>query len=338
MNGSKVLSLLGSAKIDLLGAIEREKLPIYIKIDEKLAAGAGSTERSRDGKAVTARVGIRDIGDDEISDGKAMEPLVALFHEVCGHAMQQCYEFGKTSTLSKAIAANHYACSGSDTYYGWNDTENSRRYFKQPHEIAAQYMGVKCAYRWLSESLGDKAEAGRLIMAYEDYRQSIGKSWLPEDSRPKSVDDVLRGLNKAFRDSVHAQREYAPLEGDTDAIHMFVAENENNPAGQSAVRLVSDGTDGLLQDMRMAWAMSWANYGHGCDFYKNAVNVPAMKAMGIDPLKTHGLFQEDAKPFSTFPDPATLSLRKLKTLTDDIDRKDRVQAQPQTERYQPEGP
>lgn len=47
MNGSKVLSLLGSAKADLLGAIERKKLPIRIKIDQKLAAGAGSTERSR---------------------------------------------------------------------------------------------------------------------------------------------------------------------------------------------------------------------------------------------------------------------------------------------------
>lgn len=51
-------------------------------------------------------------------------------------------------------------------YYGLDEHGNpTQAYFRQPHEIAAQYMGIKCTYEFLCGLWDDEARAEAAVVA-----------------------------------------------------------------------------------------------------------------------------------------------------------------------------
>lgn len=48
--------------------------------------------------------------DDDVPIGKAIAPIVNLFHEVHGHGGQLLHEFNKNNALSGTLAFNYFAC------------------------------------------------------------------------------------------------------------------------------------------------------------------------------------------------------------------------------------
>ena len=86
------------------------------------------------------RVGVREFvenPDKVLPMGAAMNPIVGLFHEVYGHGGQFCDEF--------------------HAYYGFDlNRRPTDAYFRQPHEIAAQYAGIRAARDWLAGEFGAK--------------------------------------------------------------------------------------------------------------------------------------------------------------------------------------
>lgn len=71
---------------------------------------------------------------------KALAPLVACFHEICGHEWQWELESQKLSPLSTTLIMSDLACKVSYDYYGLDkNMRPTKRYFSQLHELAAQY-------------------------------------------------------------------------------------------------------------------------------------------------------------------------------------------------------
>lgn len=145
--------------------------------------------------------------DSKYPLGEAMVPVVNLFHEVIGHGGQTDREFNRQTSLSKVLALNHYACKGSEYYYENFGAFQSDQYWNQPHEIAAQYAGIKAAHTYLSDLWGEDS-ATEAICAYERFRQENRCAFLPTNVSYSNVDDILEGLNQRFQDCVFAHRHY----------------------------------------------------------------------------------------------------------------------------------
>lgn len=285
-----------------------------ICLDPHAGIGDGSTIIMDDGPHVS--VGIADIlenPDVEFRDGEALLPFVALFHEVAGHAMQFMDEFHRTRTLSKVLFLSHCACEGSQQYYGIDDNGIPHgMYFAHPHEIAAQYMGIKCAAQCLECVVGhEKAEA--MICDYVAYRREKGCEFLQGDVECKTVGDILSAMNCEFRKRIEEHRNFTPDRESVDVLYVFDAKRPKF----DAFAAVCDCANGLRQDSMMACAF----FDSGDDLRIRSVNtlrnMEVYKAVSIEPKKA---FIGKGCPVWPPPTRAMSNLERLRSITDEIDR------------------
>lgn len=144
-----------------------------IKLNETMHSGYGSTQLNDDG-SLYYEIGIKEIFENQnsrFSIHEALAPTVACFHEVCGHGGQWRNEVKKETPLSQILILNDLACKSSFEYYGIDilNEEPEKQYFEQPHEIAAQYMGLKMTQKFLSV-IYDEEEANKLLCEYVNLR------------------------------------------------------------------------------------------------------------------------------------------------------------------------
>lgn len=103
-------------------------------------------------------IGVKDFNDHPDVNFPlefAAMPIVNMCHEVYGHCTQVDKQFERPSPMDRVLALSHYACQSSAHYYGtYGDGRVYDRYFKHPHEIAAQYAGIRMADRFLTEIYG----------------------------------------------------------------------------------------------------------------------------------------------------------------------------------------
>lgn len=276
--------------------------------------GDGSTIIMADGLHVS--VGIAEIlenPDKDFRDGEALLPFVALFHEVAGHAMQFTDAFCRTCTLSKILFLSHCACEGSPQYYGVDDNGVPHEmYFEHPHEIAAQYTGIKCAAQYLECLFGhEKTEA--MVCDYVAYRRERKCEFLPADAACKTVDDVLSAMNIYFQKRVEAHRNFEPDMEAIDVLHIFDAKRPRF----DAFAAVRDCGNGIRQDSMMTCAF----FDSGDDLCVHNVsilrNMNVYKAVPTEPKKT---FIGSGCPIWPPPVRLTLNLERLRSVIDKMDR------------------
>ena len=139
-------------------------------------------------------------------------PVINLFHEACGHGLQQCVMYGKQDdVLSKVLCMNYCACQSSDKYYGaeFVDYVDDPTYFKQPYEMAAQYIGLRWAYDYLkTKPLPFDLDAA--FVEYQKFRTSNGdgRDFIDLDPMSKTASAILGQYEKAFPSVVRSSRGY----------------------------------------------------------------------------------------------------------------------------------
>lgn len=251
------------------------------------------------------------IGMKEVSEnpdklfpmGEAMVPIMMYFHEVYGHGGQIKKEFDKDTALSRVLALNYYACRGSRHYYGFDDADNpTDQYFRQPHEIAVQYMAIKCANRCLSDIYG-KDEAKDMILAFIDYRREIGSEFVDDDRKFTSVSEVLRCFDKTFRERAFQQRVYGtelPVKGYRDSIWDYAKFRKD---GRLVSRVGHCG-DGILQDAMMASAHAFMDRGEMARMLAHG----SLRDIDLDP---ETVFKLKSRPPLRGPWKRSLGLRQL---------------------------
>lgn len=209
----------------ILDGVERFFAPVApgrIKLDHNFPRGCGVTVEQPD-VGIMFYVGCAGLAGNlsELSDYDAMTAIIGFFHEVCGHGGQLKFEFNKKTNLSRILALNHYACKSSGLYYDGRAApgEITKQYLRQPHEIAAEYMGLRAAQSYLPRVLGSKpgdskdrvghARTDELLLAYANGRIKTGK-WFVQTSREfKNVGEIFRELNRCFMECYHDHREYS---------------------------------------------------------------------------------------------------------------------------------
>ena len=178
MTGAEAFSLMRRGANSL--PLRFYKNVYSIMFDDKMKVGSGFFSENED----VVKIGIKEFAEhpnDEFSDYKVTEGIVSLFHEVCGHGLQNIVEFRKTTDTSRVLARSDYACNASEKYYGYVydpvtiDGVNyvrqrmTKQYFDHPHELAAEYAGIKMGYSFLS-SVYDKEKANEMICGYVNER------------------------------------------------------------------------------------------------------------------------------------------------------------------------
>lgn len=161
-------------------------------------------------------IGVKELeeaGDAEVSDKTVARAFLTLMHEVCGHSWQVNKEFKKDVPLSTVLALNHHACRHSDKYYGFlPDGSPTDVYYMQPHEIAAQYMGIKCAYFFLYGFWEDRERAQEAIKSVHDELVEKDSSYVikPLFNRVKD------GVGKIFGTGPSAGNDGSAVDAVTD--------------------------------------------------------------------------------------------------------------------------
>lgn len=251
-----------------------------------------------------------------LSLGEAMVPIVGLFHEVSGHGDQIKTEFNKTTPLSKVLALNYYACQGSDYYYEGFGPDKSKQYWKQPHEIAAQYMGIKSAYYYLSQEWGQQ-DATEAICAYEKFRQDNHCAFLDNHKTYSDVESILSDLNKKFQKCVYAKRHYVYTEAiqfSHDSLLSLAAITEN----RLYISDMQNSHNGLKSDWMMTSAYVWHR-----DYTYEIRSKPVFKDIPLDP---NVAFEKRNQPIHPKPKRSDLDLNQL-TLADAIKELEESQLQ-----------
>lgn len=256
-----------------------------IRLDNGVSCGYGSTgEDRRRGSIFT--IGTKGLRGSRmpLPNHKAMLPVVALFHEVCGHGGQLKYEFAKDTDLSRVLALNRYACYSSGLYYDGNARpgEFTRRYARQPHEIAAQYMGLKAAQAYFpralknipslssrifgrqetDEELAERADG--MLLDYVNYRVSIGSEFIHRKKPYKNMSEVFNDFECKFLECYDAHRDYDPDEDACSPIwhqrklHDELAEKGIRGCGLSGAQaaLVGKAASGVHQDIMLCAAFA----------------------------------------------------------------------------------
>lgn len=276
--------------------------------------GDGTTRLRSGGLYVD--VGVNEISaqpDHEFRDGEALFPLIALFHEAAGHVMQMTHEFNNTNTLSKVLFFSQCACKGSAQYYGIDDNGIPREmYFSHPHEIAAQYMGIKCGYEYLSCVYPDDAE--HMMLDYIDCRRERGCAFLPEDAEFDTINGALKAINREFRRCVEAHRNFDPSYDSDDALGKLADCNKNKPV----LDMVRNCRNGLRQDGMMACAfLAMMPYAMPDD---NKFLKSTKVCADLD-LNISKMFNGVGCPLWPPIRPLT-NLERLRSVTDKIDREE----------------
>lgn len=156
--------------------------------------------------------------DKEVSDETVARSVLTLMHEVCGHSRQVNHEFNRDMPLCTVLALNHHTCRHSPLYYGLDEHGNpTQAYFRQPHEIAAQYMGIKCTYEFLCGLWDDEARAEAAVAAVHNNLITKDSAYIQKPfggSVPyrEKVSEILDDLDGSFKKNVFEKRDY-PKDG-----------------------------------------------------------------------------------------------------------------------------
>ena len=252
------------------------------------------------GNYLDVRIGVSEFDqfpDVEFSDAEVTSGVVSLFHEICGHGIQVTREFDKDTPLSQVLALSHYACEGSAYYYGVDDSGYPHnRYFKHPHEIAAQYAGIYMADKFLSDMYG-KERADRMVCNYVNDRISKESEFVFR-KKYDSVSDILSDFDKTFQSSAKKHREYV-FEKDKGSDLVQYAKEKNDIRFLTRMQSCSDG---IHQD----WIMASAHLAlNDTDF--SVRSKPVFRKINMDPAYAVGRFGKAVKPP---PKPKDLSLDK----------------------------
>ena len=207
-------------------------------------------------------VGIREFvenPDKSFSRAEVAGALIALFHEICGHGGQIYGEFEKEDdSLSKVLALNYYACKGSRLYHGVIDTPDGEKvlphYFRHPHEIAAQYVGIDATNTFLAAIWGKEAAAKAICEAHAD-RLSGGSGYIGNGRPRDSIEEILADLNREFRRRAFEKRTYFPGKDPSDAI---AYSDDSTKRGKALAWY----PDGVKQDLMMASLLLRNDHNH----------------------------------------------------------------------------
>lgn len=310
MTGNDVYDVLKHAS----RAIMSTNSALRIRLDDREPLGRGSTDPIDANGNVFIDVGVGGLkgNHNEISDGAAAVAIVAAFHEGCGHGFQWLYEFEKDTPLSKALVSNCLACLFSERYLGYDDDRNlTDAYFRQPHEVAAQYSGLIHARSFLKGMYGPE-RADELVVACESWRRNDGSSYLQDDADISSADSIMKAYEKRFKDVLHAHRRYVPAPNDircsfVDAIADF---KDCNPK-YDIDGLVMNFRDGMMQDLRVAAVGRWSVARNPIALDTLFGNRAAGSLGIVDDVGLKAVMRSDAKPFHTWPEPLSMRLVKL---------------------------
>lgn len=130
---------------------------------------------------------------------------VSIFHEF-GHVNQILEQFDKNNKLSMVLCSNHYARKASLDYYDCNNIHKTNNYIHHPSEIAAQYVGIKNAYAYLSQ-LYDKTTANLLLCDYAEHTNTVG---FIKPQKYENISDIAHAYKNAFNDAIHLPRIFKP--------------------------------------------------------------------------------------------------------------------------------
>lgn len=238
---------------------------------------------------------LRENRDAEFELGVAMVPVVGAFHEICGHGGQMLREFHKDTPLSRVLAANYCACKGSPYYYD-RCRNGSDEYKQHPHEIAAQYVGIRETASYLAHAYGEDF-AERAILEYQKVRIASGSALTGVDKEYKDVGEILSDLDKRFYKAVTEHHPY-------DVSKIFKDDNDSEEEKEEKemgfwlsrqddifsyarrkkdfgyVRRVENGRNGMRQDIQMAFAhleqetIIYAEHQETAEGYRKAVGDP----------------------------------------------------------------
>ena len=220
-----------------------------IRLNKDLTLYDGGTRFIEDRTCVKlCYVGVREFVENpnkEFSNAEAMIPVVGLFHEVCGHGGQMSREFHKTTPLSKALMLNFCACQCSASYYGTITDEHGAThvddaYYRQPHETAAQYVGLVAARSFLTGKFG-KEKADRMLCDYVNYRVANKSEFIQTEKKYDDFDEALRDFDTAFKQQCLAHHTCV------DYIH------DTFYASAGAIQTVNNCKSGLRQDVLLAY-------------------------------------------------------------------------------------
>ena len=240
----------GYEVIDLLYTIKRMINISFgeVIIDNKISIYECETDKYEDN--YTFRIGAKEVYQspaEDFSFEDAMYPIIGLFHEVYGHGGQQYYEFQKDTPLSKILALNYYACQSSWNYYGFFNGKISDQYFKQPHEIAAQYAGIFYANQFLAEKYSEE-EVNEMICSYVNGRIKTNSEFIKGNAEYQTVENILKDMDETFRKSIFMHRNYRHSKENFDLLVDF----SNTIQSQNLLARVENCKDGLKQDYMMA--------------------------------------------------------------------------------------
>ena len=201
-----------------------------IELSDMKRLGTESEELMGDG-SLHYKIGVKELIENprkRLSMAEALAPVVGACHEVFGHGGQWRNEANKDMPLSRLLILNDLACKSSFSYYGvdFDYEEPTPQYFKQPHEIAAQYIGLKAANKFLSSVYG-KSKADDLLCEYVNLRIASGNEYIqaPDDYHMEessdgrkpymkptepftSMSQVYDQFQKTFIDQASARAEY----------------------------------------------------------------------------------------------------------------------------------
>lgn len=221
-----------------------------LSLNKNVHSGLGTEQLNGDG-SISHEVGIKEISEHprrRFSIHEALAPTVACFHEVCGHGGQWRHEAQKDEPLSKVLLLNDIACKSSSRYYGVDSgyTNAEPQYFEQPHEIAAQYMGLKMTQKFLTVLYGEEkadkwlceyvnlriASGNEFIKAPDGYRMEIpadGREPYMKPTEPfTSMDRIYDAFQKTFVKQVFCPVDYTVTKNFMDYAEYYI-ENKNWP-------------------------------------------------------------------------------------------------------------
>lgn len=281
MKARKITDLLEKAK-NSLSPVSKN-----VELNESMSIYEGSTSENY---TLSFRIGVKELVDDldkEWSTAEAMIPIVGLFHEVCGHGGQIIREFDDDKSLSKVLALNYYACKGSVKYYGFDKNGlPTDQYYHQSHEIAAQYMGIKTAYKFLKQYFSPD-EASDMLIEYVNYRMNNNSEFIHTKKNYKHIDEVLSDFDREFQNQAKRHREYDLDNPCHDCIS--TCSNDHDYVCK-LISKVSRCQDGMKQDWMMS-AIYIAErdgnyYIRGRPVFKNTdLSVEKAFELGIPPVK-----------------------------------------------------
>lgn len=308
MTGSEAIEFLGFVKTYIQCA------GFSVQLSPKKSIRDGMTVFD-DYTVTRCEIGIKEFSekfDQSVSDIDIMIPLVGMFHETFGHQYQMMKLFEKDTPLTRVIGLNHYACRSSSYYYGYREkivdidgekyfeTKMSAQYFRQPHEIAAQYAGIRACHSFLSWKLGDPEKSADLIRKYVQYRVKHGTECIKSVGDKDTVQNILTRFNMEFQRSVFRKRDYGIGSKQNDFLIRF-----GKPGDR---KLVTFCPDGLRQDLLMA-----IPYIRNCNASDYIMKRGAFAALNLSMDHARNLLKQPVEPR---PKTKDLSLGELDSVLD----------------------